>query len=578
MVAPASAGPRLASGGVLVLLVAVLLSGSASAGQMQNGSLGTGTHPSIAYALGPTDGGTSFKDWEYLHVVWAASTRGLAPNTGNAIVYCRIDLHLGTRCHHSAILLEEDAAASFSSPEISVIDRNIERRTETLVITDTRCCDTRRKGRYVLVSRDDGNTWRVLHPSLLERGDAGPWTGRRGLLEVVHPTDGTVSFVGGSTFSFGLPTTFQRVPLEYADVRPLAPSPGDFQRGLAKPVRAQVLGLLPDGRLFAVGYDDDGKAFWRAIRPGADPNDISGAWTGWTPLAIEGEITSIAYRPGRPTWLMYVGSNYEPRVVSFDGRRLGRPRLLGGSMSGDQTIAPTYGRQDLFMDERGGLHATWVTAGEGCLRTKLCLVYRYAEAGKRFQPTQILRVVAPTQAKIELPQITDDGWSGWVVSVERRGGAPDGTIHLSRAGYPHYGHISGKKVQRLATLEIPENPVTGRRFTARVAELVGKVEVRNAADRQIAAVKFTLHPPSCPPRTVSCIALRRQVVITRKAAPFTATFKVPEARTITTSDPQKNRLCNASAYVYVLKAKVALKDRKNEITLAANVSVCPEVK
>ena len=85
----------------------------------------------------------------------------------------------------------------------------------------------------------------MTYPSLAHAERPTRELGRRGLLEVVNAADKSLSFIGGSFFSFYLPTTFQSVFLNASE--PVEPGTADFQRGLAKPVRATCSGCCRTG-------------------------------------------------------------------------------------------------------------------------------------------------------------------------------------------------------------------------------------------------------------------------------------------------------------------------------------------
>jgi hypothetical protein len=251
------------------------------------------------------------------------------------------------------------------------------------------------------------------------------------------------------------------------------------------------------------------------------------------------------------------GSSADRRFLRLRERGAGAPALASRLLSTRSRRAPRT---------HTGLHAVWVTTEEGCPRGSRCLVYRRAEAGKAFGPKEIVRAVPehgialglPVAAALTLP---------YVAWVERAGiGDRFGNIRVAIVLDSNRGDLTLAKKKRLpVVLEAPRDLVTGRRVEAKVT------------GQGIREVTFTLVPPVCPPGAGSCYALRRPVRVTRTAAPFRATFSnLPEAPNISTTDPLKNTLCGADAYLYVVRAEVV--GAQKRVVLTHNVSVCPRVR
>lgn len=546
------------------LALAVMLPCSTAAGvDSRQFTIGLGAHPTVVVKDDEVFGART----TWVHVAWA-TTAGFPEGERvlNAIGYCRLRLFGGRTCQDRQVLLPLGRFGAGAAPELWVTDDG------ALVITDSRGPEPVDQGRWMLISRDEGLTWTVFHTSHLERGNSGLLSRARHL-EVINPADGSLATVGSSFFSFGLPVFVARID-RTAIAPPPESAPGfpDFANDGVRRVYAEVLGRLPDGRLFAVGHVESqpgNNVYVRVQVPGGDPNSPSTGWTPWQPLPLAGALWGVGYSPGvGPTALLHrPGPQYTSvQVVSFDGQTLGRRRMIGGDVS----LAANSIGTDLNATRDGVMHATWYSHNEGCRRGTRCLLYLRLDRRLTPGPKWIVRAVPnnETQPVLEFPAATGYGPFGLVAWQERSpniDGLP--TIKLAQIGEAHRGYLSGRRNQAFATLTAP-NLVTSRSFAVRVT-----------AGLPIKRVAFTLLPPFCRPRTTGdqCFALRRPVTRTRLRAPFVATFGgLPVARTISTSDPLKNRHCAADAYLYRLRARVATSVKT--VVLERNVSVCPIVR
>lgn len=550
----------------VLAVLALALPAAASGADARQYSIGVGQHPSVAVV---TAGGATT-----VHVAWA-TTSGFPEAEGvlNAIGYCRIPPGART-CRDRQILLPLGRFGAGAAPELWTLDDG------SLVITDGRGPEADQSGRWMLTSRDGGSTWSASNVSRVERGNSGLLTRARHL-EVLDPADGTLWTVGSGFFSFGLPVNLARI--RSTDVAPPpqdAEAPPDFASDGARRIYAEVLGRLPDGRLFAAGHDNaqrGNNVYARTALRGADPASPATGWTPWQPLPLSGAVWGTGSTPGRgPTGLlMGAGTGLSAlQVVPFDGQRTARGRLIGGGVG----LAVNEVSRDLVGAGDGDLHAVWLSQQEGCRRGTRCLLYTRLDRNLRQGPKSVVRTVPDTAAQPVLEFATvasnalGDAWVAWQERLASQRALPK--IRLAQmcrtrptaASPACQEHEAGLGAGRLATLTAP-NLVTGRAFTALVS-----------AAARVRRVEFRLEPPFCrPPRTGDqCHALRRPVTVVRTRAPFTARFAgLPVARTISTSDPVKNRHCGIDAYLYRLVAKVTAPGRT--VTLRRDVSVCPRV-
>jgi hypothetical protein len=538
-------------------LAAALPAGAATATDARQYTIGLGAHPTVAVDTTPRPAEGAPRGW--VHVAWA-TTSGFPESEGvrNAIGYCRLPIG-GRACRDRQTLLVLGRFAEFAAPELWRTDDG------AIVITDGRAPEADLKGRWTLTSSDAGRTWTAAHVSVVERGNSGLLSRAR-LLEVLDPADGSLTSVGSSFFSFGFPVNVFRVPRgAVAPPVTAAPEPAPFAADGARTVDTEVLGRLPDGRLFAAGRDradPGGTGYARVAQPGADVN-LPGAWTAWQPLGVTGSFVGVAYAPGAgPTLLMHRTGTQDNSLAasSYDGARVGPPRPLSGDTGAGSPLAA-----DLTANG-ADRHGAWVSDAEGCRRGGRCVVYTRLTPAGAAGPRWVARVLAdtPAQPVLELPAVAGAGDEGFVVWQERtpnRDGFP--TIRLAHVIEAHRRPLP-RAAGRVATLEAP-NLVAGRTVVARVT-----------AGAAIRRATISLRPPVCRPRATGdgCHALRRPVTVVRTRAPFTLRVAgLPVARTISTTDPRKNRDCGVDAYLYLATARVVT--AAGTVTLRRNVSVCP---
>lgn len=589
---------------VAVLLAAGFILGAAAPASADRKQIvvGQGRHPSVA-VTSDRDAGIR------AHIVWGAPSGSDPAAPDDAIGYCRWRLGAGG-CELRKILLPLGSAGSFSAPEIHRVLPPVRRGAvggkQTLIITDGRCCGTEVSGRWMLISRDFGNTWAASRVSLLGRGSFG--VRRAGLLELVHPEqpagilgqdptadDGpALTTVGGSTFSFGLPVELDHVPDLYAPP-PLAE---DFPAFTALPgsdrtVYADALGILSDGRPFAVGYASDAMgrdAFIRTARSANGSRDTAGGWTPWAPLNLprdtrdnaSTDIEGVATANVPALLVRELTTEEVLWAVLIRGGRAAERQLVAGV-----TGSPVSDFNMAALAASGNFAAAWVSQQEGCPRGRRCLIARATTRDAAARPLwttskDIIRSVPIGGPLIGAPEIALADGVGAVTWTERQ--AQGGALPEVRVGqlcgkeivtgtgcFDHERRLDARKPE-IAQLYAPDL-VAGTSFTARLT------------GRRLRSAIFTLSPPACrPPRTGdTCQALRRRVVITgsrgrRRTSPFAARFTgLPALRGVSTSAPTKNRRCGVDAYLYQLRAVVRF-DNGRRTTVSRNLSVCPPVR
>jgi hypothetical protein len=560
--------------------------------------LGHGQHPSAVFSS-RSDGS------RFVHAVWA-TTSGFDESEGvlNAIGYCRWRLG-APACENRQTLLVMGREGEFSSPEIT---RYFERRvtdpnpirapgtdyTEVLVITDARCCGADQTGRWVLTSRDGGDTWGGARVSRL--GSAhGSMLHRAGNFELISPrvvdapAGPSLTMIGSEFATFGLPVALDHVADLNAPMTLNTEFP-DFADDGAQRVYAEGMGTLRDGRPFAVGYpgnDRGGAAFVRTALPGANPRDVAGGWTPWQPFALprgrESVHTTIEdvarYEDTAPALLEgeILRDNDVLWAVPFDGGVPGRRTLLSGA-TGTPVADSSVGSLVVFGDNS---YALWPTQQEGCPRGRRCLVWRKTErpSSAWTGPEEIVRSVPRDGpylggATLAVGFADQEIAATWSERRDDASGLP--VVRLRwlcqerriRSSCQRHEWNSGERHGApYARLDAP-NLVTGRSFTARVLE------------RKVDRVRLTLLPPSCrPPSTGdSCFAFRRPVRVADDSAPFSAQFKrLPVNPNASTLGFWQNRLCGVDAYLYRLRARVTFTEGTRK-TLWRNVSVCPPLK
>jgi len=545
--------------------------------------LGHGEHPSVS-----TDGADT------VDAVWA-TTAGFDESEGvlNAIGYCRWQVGART-CGHRQTLLVMSRDGAFSAPEITTyyerwFDGPRLHKDKVLVITDSRCCGANESGEWVLISRDEGSTWTPARVSKL--GSAhDAMLHRAGMFEVIHPGEvdrpagPSLTTIGGGFASFGFPVALDSVRDIKSPGALRSDFPGFADDG-ARRVYAEGMGLLEDGRPFAVGYPTDdrgGAAFIRTALPNANPGDVPGGWTPWQPLTLprgrESVVTtieSVAWGYGqRPALLEgdFLGANDVLLSVPFNGAAPARATLIAAD-TGSPVAARGAGSLTAAYDE---WYAVWVTQQEACPRGRRCLVFRKTDHRAWTDPKEVVRSV-PLDGP-DIGDVTIDATTPAAIAAawtERRRGASGlpqvrlawlCTAPREHAQCQHYEwrEPGPRHNMPYARLDAP-NLVSVRHLTARVT------------GTHIDRVRFTLVPPRCRPKSTgdSCFAFRRAVRIADRKAPFSARFKrLPRNTTASTIGYWQNRLCGIDAYLYRLKARVTF-DTGKHATVWRTVSVCP---
>jgi hypothetical protein len=542
--------------------------------------LGPGQHPSVAVPPSTS---------RVVHAVWA-TTSGFDESEGvlNAIGYCRWRVGRPA-CETRQTLLVMGREGDFSAPEITAV---LERRqngpstnyTPLLVITDSRCCGADQTGRWVLTSRDDGDTWRAARVSTLSSAH-GSMLHRAGMFEVVHPgvvdppAGPSLTFIGSGFATFGFPVALDHVH-DLNSPLPLNTTFPGFADDGARRVDAEGMGILPDGRLFAVGYPRDdrgGAAFMRTTLPGANPRDVAGGWTPWQPFTLplsrESAGTAIEdVAEGAADLLVRenLGLNDVLWALPLAGSTPGRRALIAAA-TGDPVTPRSPGRLAQALQDSS---AVWVTQKEACPRGRRCLVFRRTENGAWTGPKEIVRSVplgGPDFGDATLAaRFGNDLAVAW--SESRRGGSGLPEVRLAWPCAGPTDSVRGcERNQSKPAHHVPfaelgaPNIVSGRSFTATVTG--------NRIDR----VRVTLLPPVCrPPSTGDpCFAFRRPVRRGDGSAPYTARFtRLPVNRSASTISFWKNRLCGVDAYLYRLRARVVF-TTGTRATLWRNLSVCP---
>jgi len=564
-----------------VLLVLLVSPAQAATRQIV---LGPGQHPSAVFTTPRQD------DPRTVHAVWA-TTSGFDPaeRVLNAIGYCRWRVGAAS-CEDRKTLLVFGREGQFSSPEITRVHEGRGRDfSDVLVITDTRCCGVEQTGRWMLTSRNGGTTWTTQRVSTMG-GAHGSMLHRAGMFEAVYPqalvapTVPSLTTIGGGWASFGFPVALDHLPNLYAPGTLKTQFQGFADDG-GQTVHAEGMGILSDGRPFAVGYPpaERGQSpFVRTVLPGANPGSVASGWTSWRPLALPRHRGSVHTAIEDIAW----GNFDEPALlmreillpndvlwaVPFAGGTPRRPALVAAA-TGSPVADRSAGSLAVFND----YGALWPTQQEACPRGRRCLVFRVTDGGAWTGPKDIVRSVpldGPYFADATLTMAVGYGRiaGAWTERRPEASGLPEarlaylctGVIEHNTGCQKHERHLFDAPGSPNASLGAP-NLVTGRAFNASVT------------GRHIRRVRISLLPPRCRPRSTGdqCFALRRPVRIARNAAPFTARFsRLPVASSFSTISVWQNRLCGVDAYLYRLQARVTFRGGQRVI-LRRNLSVCP---